>query len=626
MLKLRLKAFGLIAVAPTILTPRARNPILPSMPPDETNPSQSGVPDDDSVAGDGTTSPSAIASVAAYRSRYGGLLAILLALGVVVANALTLGALVPSQVELSFPEGALVARASDVAEGISPYHDWHEWPHAFAPYAPLTYFAPGLVARMSARMSVPSADGEGYDPQGIYVIGRLQSAAGLAGIALLMMGMARRLGLGLGWGLAAVAGFVHWRLLTFFCLSYRPDAPAVFFSMLALWVMLGGRATLPRALCVFAALMTSMWFKPVSHAVTLVAVVWMARSHGLIVALAATAAYGALGFGLALIINAAVGGLLFSNMLGSLDVGLKIVNSSGLFMQAPPTVSALFLGGIGIAAYRSFRDREDPVSGIFHLAAILSYVVVLILHSRPGADVNYYLEPYALCVLASVCWISGLWRAERLDHDTLKEMAFFAFMLPPLIFPALLSPLVLIAIVTGIGVAGFALFRFRRSSSFGSAVRETFLVACVLPFCLWMGFGDIGFFRTDFDDAKMRWSVPSIQRAAQEAGGPVLSTLPSVALAGAGRDTLMDHVQYRMLSDRGLLSNQAMIDRLDGQHFALIIVPVEDEATKLDESLALMGLFFSGLRLPLLENYEEVRRQGQMVILRPKRRATNPKN
>jgi hypothetical protein len=42
----------------------------------------------------------------------------------------------------SYPEGALAARAWDAARGLPVYQDWREWPHAFAPYSPLTYYLP----------------------------------------------------------------------------------------------------------------------------------------------------------------------------------------------------------------------------------------------------------------------------------------------------------------------------------------------------------------------------------------------------------------------------------------------------------------------------------------------------
>lgn len=624
--------------AQTILTPSGCAPILPFMSADTTNPSEGPVPSEDAGANPeanpgtgagpgtgretptgagppsgGSGSAAGLASVAAYRARYGGLFAVLLALGVIAAHAVTLVALIPSKADLTFPEGALVARAADVAEGLVPYRDWREWPHAFAPYAPLTYYVPGTIARVSGGGS-----GERSDVQRLYVIGRLQSAAGLLGIAVLMVAIARRLGLGWGWGMAAVAGFLHWRLLTVFCLSYRPDAPAVFFSVLALWIILGGRATWPRVICVFLALMTSMWFKPVSYAMTLVAFVWIARSRALGLAAVALGAYGALGLGAALLLNARFDGFLFSNMLGSLDVGLKIANSSGFFGLAPPTVSVLFLAGIGLASYRAVRDRSDPASGTFHLAAIASYVAMLMLHSRPGADVNYYLEPYVLCVLATVRWVAGLWRAPKSTPAQIKELGFLGLLLPPMIFPALGAGVTL----AGLCAVGLGWLGFRRGASLApasaSALREIFLIVGVLPFCLLLGSRDIGLIRTRLEDARLRWHVPSLQREAEQAGGLVLSTLPSVTLAGSGRETLMDHVQFRMLNDRGLVSNREMIDRLESRSFAWIVVPVENETIRLEESLVLLGIFFKGFRFPLLENYEQVRRQGPIAILRPK--------
>src|SRR5690242_15935341 len=98
-----------------------------------------------------------------------------------------LGMIVPEHPDLSFPEGALVGRALDVARGESPYHDWRLWPHAFAPYPPLAYYPAGWAARALA--------GPAPAPHTVYMVGRSFSLLAMLGVFTLIYLFGRRLGL-----------------------------------------------------------------------------------------------------------------------------------------------------------------------------------------------------------------------------------------------------------------------------------------------------------------------------------------------------------------------------------------------------------------------------------------------
>src|SRR5690349_21183605 len=103
---------------------------------------------------------------------------------------------IPIRTDITFPEGALVARAMDAAQGRPVYQDWRQWPHAFAPYPPLAYYPAGWIAR---------AAGAAHDPAALYAIGRSISLAALIGIFIMVYLLGRRLGLSRGWSLAGAS-------------------------------------------------------------------------------------------------------------------------------------------------------------------------------------------------------------------------------------------------------------------------------------------------------------------------------------------------------------------------------------------------------------------------------------
>src|SRR5262245_11915078 len=102
-----------------------------------------------------------------------------------LAGIVRLSALVNYPMDITFPEGAVVARAWDVAQGRGPYHDWRKWPHAFSPYGPLTYFPVGWVSRITGTAH----------PREIFAVGRIQSMLALAGVIITIWFLCATLGL-----------------------------------------------------------------------------------------------------------------------------------------------------------------------------------------------------------------------------------------------------------------------------------------------------------------------------------------------------------------------------------------------------------------------------------------------
>ena len=88
--------------------------------------------------------------------------------------------------------------------------------------------------------------------------------------------------------------------------------------------------------------------------------------------------------------------------------------------------------------------------------------------------------------------------------------------------------------------------------------------------------------------------------------------------------TVMDHVQYGILAERGKLNDEELIARARERRFALVILPPSDPEKPALENESLAKLYSPRLLPELKANYEEFQRAGVLVLLRPRRPAPEP--
>lgn len=499
-----------------------------------------------------------LAFLTRLRRRYFAPILFVVVFAHIISVALLLAYRIPLRIDTSFPEGAVVARALDVAEGRSPYQDWREWPHAFAPYGPMTYASAGSIARLVS--SSPS-------PRAITIIGRTLSALGLLGLSLLIALFVRHLGVPLHWGFIGVGCFVAWVPMITFVGSYRPDAPQAFFSLLALAIALGGRPAGLRLILALACLWVSMWFKPTAWGMTVALAIWIVREGGARRAAICMILFAASGLFLASFLNWRSGGLLFLNMLGSLDNGWKPSNILAFYSRHPLVPAVVLLGGAGVAAAACtprFRGSEVP---LVFIALLASYAAATIQNLKVGADINYYLEPYALMSATSAWALAKLWRGE--------------------------APLV------------------------RAPVREALLLAILIPAYLAQVLPDLPYARQTLTSMRKGWEPTPLLRVLENTQGEVLTLNPFLALARPAPPTVMDHVQYQILFSRGKLTDEALVRRVEEERFRLVILPAETTPGPILESSAHAGTLSPRLLPALRAHYRETDRYGFFAILRP---------
>ena len=535
--------------------------------------------------------PEAPPSLREIRQRYfGPLLAFLLLLRLAVL-VVRLAGIIPSYPDISFPEGALVARAMDVAQGETPYHDWRQWPHAFAPYPPLAYYPAGWLAR--GIWGRPS-------PHEAYMTGRAICFAAMLGIGALVYLLARRLGLGRLWGLLAVSVLVEAPALMEYSVSFRPDAPKTFFALLALLIADCGmrnaeyedaerEASDGFAMWVvgtLGCLLVSAWFKPTAWGIGALILFSVWRRLGLKRGALATGAFLASGILPLLCLNHHWHGLLLLNLVDSLRNGATLDQVRNLLTPGDLRFQCVLLAGV-VGSLFALRREDQRAHGLFWAAPPVVFAVTLLQMLKVGADINYTLESFALGAVAAAWWAARWWRGEasgssrQSDSDSIRNPQ-------SAIRNLLVSP----------------------------RLREAALWLALIPALLWGAWKGLSTLRDDVAGVRLLWTPPPVLRMVAGSPGPILSTKPFVALA-APSPTVLDYYQYAVLWRRGALSSEPLLERIRRREFPVVALSRDVlDAWHANPSAAL-PVFCDDLPATLMRHYGIVRRMETFIVLRP---------
>ncbi len=516
------------------------------------------------MAGSESRSLRPIESPAFYRRRYvGPLLSFLLGLRV-LASLLWLAFLIPAIVDLSLPEGAVVARAADVARGESPYHDWRHWPYSFAPYEPLTYYPVGWTARFFGLSDAPLK---------IYRLGRIQSLVSLLGIGFLLARILARLGAPPIWRLLGVAAFTIWTENFTHLISYRPDPPQVFFSLLALAIALRNPARPRTVTTVLIALWVSAWFKATSWGLIAALSVWMVMGMGWRRALLGLLAFAVAGLVPALILNWKLRGLLLLNLIDSLDNGYYLAYAWNILREVPLLPAAIMILGLGLSARRLLSNPVGDAPWLLSLATVLSLAAAVFQSLKPGAYHNYYLEGYALSCIVTTRWLCHLWREAQDNWKAARELIFTGILLPAILIDAFL---------------------------FFPGLRH------------------------DLRIVRLVWKPSALVERVKQIEGPILTQNPYLALVRPAPPTLMDQGHYTILADRGRINREELFDKLRRREFSAVLMATRDVAVT-GTTEPTMSFFYTPQFLALLrENYIEREQMEGMSILLPRTRERHP--
>jgi hypothetical protein len=468
--------------------------------------------------------------------------------------------------DLTFPEGQMVERATQAALGRLVYEEWRAWPHSFTPYGPLFFYPTGWAARV---FSDPG------DVDAMYRLGRLQSLGAQLGILLLLWFIGRDAGMSRGGRLLAMALPFTWLALMEYAVSYRPDAPAAFWTLLALWPVVRGPARRWAIVWALAATMAALWTKLTGIGFLIFIYAWIVAGQGWRRATAIMAGFGALGLGGACAYNAATGGMFFHNVVGGAVGGEGY--GVGYFLRWAPQLwprPALVLAlGTAAAVYtlasKGDRRRRWPAA-----AALFSVVSLAPFLPKNGGDIIYFLTPYLLLNLSLAATADELWRRASPARRGLREAVLWALLIVPL---------------------------------------TTFAVRDLHGWIARMRSLRSGLEKSSITDA--------IEGRYER--GPILSVVNYTALKWGTEPTVLDHFAYTAVLAHGGLDAGPLLDRVRGERFDLVLL----HWGSLDLSGADEERVFGRDFLPvLLEHYEVVDRPMQFVLLKPRHRSIGEKS
>jgi len=270
--------------------------------------------------------------------------------------------------------------------GETPYHDFSRPPHVVALYGPLFYAVPGTVARLVNTSWI-----------GTIVCGRVYTYAAWFGVVVALYALGRQIGCEVS--LAAMAGFM-WlagALAWQWAIAYRPDATALLLSLGALWLYQWRTSSLALA-ATTALLVAAFLHKQTSIAIWLaiVATETTQRRWG-----RAAAMFGSWVVAVAvgvMVTQALSRGAFVKNAFGAVMLWVSPAQVWGLLRMAIVGGIAAFAGG-WLAGVVTRRDQRLT---LLRRSYAFSFAFAVAISIKAGANLNYYLEPFAIaCVLSA---------------------------------------------------------------------------------------------------------------------------------------------------------------------------------------------------------------------------------
>lgn len=320
--------------------------------------------------------------------------------------------LIGSHWDLGYPESALIYKISAISRGQALYTDWNKEPYSIAPYTPIYYLTAGGLSAV-LKLELPM----------IYVISRGLSLAATLMCSGVIYILSRRLGVSRYVSWVGSGIFLSSPLLVPWGYTSRPDAMALFFSLMAL-VMIVRKGRFSFWLSALFAVL-SFYTKQSYGSVTAATVIyWLInREYGRAIGQLATVTLGVLT--VFLLGNFITGGELYRNVVLANIVRFDVNNIhvvlayvliynfhpavlAALSFWIYPTYSGLHgkprrvyiqKPSASRASLLTIKIRKDDFLRLFKIYFGLSMVVAVGLSFKPGADVNYYLEPMAVGVL-----------------------------------------------------------------------------------------------------------------------------------------------------------------------------------------------------------------------------------
>jgi len=313
-------------------------------------------------------------------------------------KGLTTATLLDHPEEITWGASASAYLANRVKQGGVLYGDWRQRPHVVAWYGPALYLPVAYLGRWT-----------GADIHGLFMIGRwisLLATLGTGGLILWILRARWEAPLALAGMMALIfltADDIFWR----FDMTFRPDAPACFLTMLGLVLLVRSDRPLTLYGSVFVFLLAFLYKQSVVSG-PVAAAIWLALSGHRHRALAYALVSAVVFLGSVGLLGVWTGGLYFLNVIDGLKGNATFRNVPHLLSQAAETAVIPMGMALGVIVLEWFHRKWSVDTMLF----AVSSVVALVTTYRDGPGPYYYMVPLAVgCVLCGRQL--GSWWRER---------------------------------------------------------------------------------------------------------------------------------------------------------------------------------------------------------------------
>jgi hypothetical protein len=325
-----------------------------------------------------------------------------------------------------YPESAGVLSAYQWARGVPIYQDYRQSPYLSAAFPPLWYMTIGLGAKVGLLLSLNS----------LVVYGRLLSLASLLGIGLVAYRWNRKQHFPPRLSIFASVFFLSFPILIPWAVTARPDFPALFLSLIAVYCI-GTRSGEKGVLLasVIAALSFLMRHNSVSAPVAIV--LWLLWQRKWRQAASFCFYWGILVGVTFTYFQQSTHGMFLLNIGGSKfgAMALTYIRDILINLTTPPGyVFSVVLFAFGAFACIEAVRQSDDQTKLMVFYAVVSAFFAILGSAAAGAAANHFLE---LSAVASVLAPFGLARLERSWEQSSSASLLILVLLIAVLLPAI---------------------------------------------------------------------------------------------------------------------------------------------------------------------------------------------
>jgi hypothetical protein len=305
-----------------------------------------------------------------------------------------------------YPESAGVLTAQRWGLGFPLYQDYRQPPYLVTPFPPLWY----AFMAIPVKLGLTTLDS-------LTLFGRMLTLAFLLGIAGLGHSWNHRLGLSSSLALFTPALYLSFPILTPWAVNARPDFPALFFSLLAIyWV--GTRSSPVSVFVAGTAAALAFLMRHNAVAAPVAIVLWLMWFRRWTDAWRFCATWTATVALILVPVYWASNGLLLLNLSGAKFGPLAITYVHDVLSRLLVTEGngfAVVLFAFGTFAFIECCKQANERTHLINIYAIASLGLAIAGSAAAGADANHYLEPaLAMALLAPIGMsrLADTWRAD----------------------------------------------------------------------------------------------------------------------------------------------------------------------------------------------------------------------